>query len=190
MNCRTFSPNPRTRGKSHHTTLYSFVLLITSSLLKRSSFKNNVSYAVCRRGDFVDSLESKLTKTREVCSRSRTGDRLRGTQTEPPNSKPRYQAPSFCLCQLWLRHGRETTQAPAHLSTETAPFLLFAVNLDPSFSSTGDRDSFSEFCVQHCFKWSANRWLEISCVFFLSHPRLESFDEAPLLSVNRYSETM
>ena len=30
------------------------------------------------------------------------------------------------------------------------------------FSFTGVRNSLSEFCVQHCFKFSANRWLEIS----------------------------
>ena len=50
----------------------------------------------------------------------------------------------------------------AHLSIGTAPSLLFAILLNPSFSSTDVRNSLSEFCAQHSFKFSANRWLEIS----------------------------
>ena len=52
-----------------------------------------------------------------------------------------------------------------------------------SFSSTSVRNSLSESCIQHCFKCSAKRWLEVSWFSLL-----ESFDEAPLLSVNMCSE--
>ena len=38
-----------------------------------------------------------------------------------PDFKPRYPAPSFYHCQIWLLHERGTTQSSAHLSTETAP---------------------------------------------------------------------
>ena len=66
------------------------------------------------------------------------------------------------LCQICLCHERGNTQYSTHLSTETGPSPLLAIFLDPSFSFAGVRNSLSEFCVLHHFKFSANRWPEIS----------------------------
>ena len=75
------------------------------------------------------------------------------------------QEPSFIIIIIiiiiWLRLERGTIQSSAHLSPETEPALLLAILLDPSFSSTGVRNSLSEFCVL-CLKWrSAKRRPEI-----------------------------
>ena len=122
--------------------------------------------------DFVSYSQSTLVKTCQgpITSCLAFAEKIRSRNGQHQTASPFISPLPSDFARFGYAAKGEPPSSPRICPPKQRPLYCLQIFLDPSFSATGVRKSPSELCVQHCFKCSANRWLEIS---WGSHTQLD-----------------
>ena len=122
--------------------------------------------------DFVSYSQSTLVKTCQgpIASCLAFAEKIRSRNVQHQTASPFISPLPSDFARFGYATKGEPPSSPRICPPKQRPLYCLQIFLDPSFSATGVRKSHSELCVQHCFKCSANRWLEIS---WGSHTQLD-----------------